>query len=247
MAVESSTALRRSSGFSRGSSAQSRARKWWRGILVGVFLAVTVAGCGRLAPADRVVAIEVSGCGDAFDGRVGGVVVAEEKVVTVAHAVAQADAISVGWGGRILHGEVVGYDSRSDLALIAVSGLDGSDVEFGEPASGEVVTLVGGLVSGDLEVTVDQVLTIRIEQVLGTERVERAGLELRVAAAVGDSGSGLFDKEGRLAGILFAVNDDGSEVGWATAASEVSALLSQPPVAWTCDPARSRLVSFHQD
>lgn len=209
---------------------------------MGVFLAMTVAGCGRGAPADRVVVIEASGCGDAFDSRVGGVVVADEKVVTVAHGLAQAEDIVVDWGGRTFHGEVVGYDARTDLALVAVMGLDAFDVEFGRPASGDVVTLVGGLVSGDVEATVDQVMTIRIEEVLGTERVERAGLELRVAAEIGDSGAGLFDTEGRLAGVLFAVNDDGAEVGWATAAGEVSALLSGPTEVWDCDPARSKLV-----
>lgn len=199
-----------------------------------------------MTPAERVVAIDVSGCGDAFDGRVGGVVVADERVVTVAHGLAQADGISVGWAGQTRVGEVVGYDSRTDLAVVAVPGLEATRVEFGQPASGDRLTLVGGLASGDVDATVDRVLTIRIEEVLGTERVERAGLKLGVVAEIGDSGAGLFDRAGRLGGVVFAVNDDGSAIGWATAASEVATLLGQSPEPWGCDPGRSRLVRLDQ-
>ena len=184
-------------------------------------LAVMLGSCGDVTPSSRAVTVEVSGCGDAFDTSVAGVVVAPERVVTVAHGVSQADGVSVVWSEAKFVARVVGYDARSDLALVAVPGLSMTPVPVAETRANAGVDVIGGLASGNVTATVTDVATIRIEEVLGTERASREGLELEVQAAVGDSGAGVFDEKGRLVGVLFAVNDDGSNVGWATAATEI--------------------------
>lgn len=206
-------------------------------------LALVLGSCGDVEPSDRAVTVEVSGCGDAFETSAAGIVVAPERVVTVAHAVSQGDAVSVSWSQAEFAAHVVGYDARTDLAVVAVPGLNMTPVPLAAAHPTASVSVVGGLASGTLTATVTEVLTIRIQEVLGTERVSRKGLELAVSAAVGDSGAGVFDEEGRLVGVLFAVNDDGSSVGWATAATEVEALMSRDPEEWRCDPSRSRLIA----
>ena len=190
--------------------------------------------------------ITYSGCGDAFGGVVAAIVVGPELAVTVAHGVAQADTIEVEWAETSYQGRVVAYSSRSDLALVAIQGLELDAVTFGAPVTGSEIRLVGGLASREPVLAVDQTLTIRIEEVLGTERVEREGVKLTGDAAVGDSGGGLFDGSDALVGIVFAVSDDGSGAVWATAASEITALLESEEGEWACDPARSRLVDTGQ-
>lgn len=186
--------------------------------------------------------IAFTGCGDAFGGEVAAVVVGPELVVTVAHGLAQADTLEVAWDQTGYQGSVVAYSSRSDLALVDVSGLDADPVDFGVPVAGSEVRMVGGLASNQLPLTVDDTPTIRIEEVLGTDRVEREGVKLFGDAADGDSGAGLFDAHDALVGVVFAVSDDGSGEVWATAASEINALLADGDGEWRCDPARSRLV-----
>lgn len=206
-------------------------------------LALVLGACGDVEPSSRAVVVHASGCGDAFDTSAAGIVVAPERVVTVAHAVGQGDDVSVEWSEAVFAARVVGYDARTDLAAVEVPGLNMTPVLFNEARAAAAVDVIGGLASGDLAATVTDILTIRIQEVLGTERVTREGLKLAVPAAVGDSGAGVFDDKGRLVGVLFAVNDDGSSIGWATAASEVEALMDRDLEEWRCDPSRSRLVA----
>ncbi|MEX2654724.1 MAG: serine protease [Acidimicrobiia bacterium] len=211
--------------------------------VAALIMAVFLAGCGEVEPAGRSVVVQYSGCGDGFGGAASGVLVGPERVVTVAHAVAQADAVFVGWNAVDHEAHVIGYDPRTDLALLDVPGLIADPVAFAEAQISSPVAIVGGLVSGDVNATVAAVVKIRIEEVLGTRKVSRHGLELRAPAVVGDSGAGVYDERGRLVGVIFAVNDDGSAVAWATAAREVQALLERNPENWECDPQRSRLVA----
>ena len=190
--------------------------------------------------------ITYTGCGDAFGGEVAAIVVGPELAVTVAHGVAQADTIEVEWAGAGHPGRVVAFSSRSDLALVEVPGLQADAVEVGVPVPGSEVRLVGGLASGELPLAVDDTPTIRIEEVLGTERIQRAGVKLTGDAAVGDSGGGLFDGDDALVGLVFAVSEDGSGAVWATGSSEITALLHGGRGEWGCDPARSRLVDTGQ-
>jgi S1-C subfamily serine protease len=216
-------------------------RSWWV-----VFIGVVLASCGGISPHERAAVITHAGCGDGFDGEVAAMVVGPELAVTVAHGVAQADSIEVHWGDARLPARVVAYSSRTDLALVAAPGLEADPVAFGAPKTGSEVRMVGGLASGALPLVVEGTPTIRIEEVLGTDRVEREGVELAGEAADGDSGAGLFDRGDALVGLVFAVSDDGSGEVWATASSEIIALMAETERDWRCDAARSRLVDAGQ-
>lgn len=195
-----------------------------------------VAGCVTTATSTPVE-VTFSGCGDAYAGAVAGVVVGPDLVATVAHGVIQGDEFRVG----DLRGTVVALDRRTDLALIEVAGLDAVPVRLASAAEGGEVTIEGGLSSDSTVAEVVSTPTIRIEEVLGTRRVERLGVELRAELDEGDSGAGVFDFQRRLVGIVFAVNDERDGVAWAVAAAEVELLLSADLGSWKCVPGDSRL------
>lgn len=201
-------------------------------------LALVLAACGGVESTERAVEIEFDGCGDAFDGRVAGAVVAEDRIVTVAHAVWQAEGIRVTHRGRSRPGTVVALDRGRDLALLAVPGLGGTSVGTRGVDDGAPVTVVGGLASGTVEGLAVRTVDVRIEEALGSERVVRRGLELDVAVRVGDSGSGVFADD-MLVGVVFAVDETGS--AWAVAAEEVDTVLSAAETPHVCVPSRSRL------
>lgn len=195
-----------------------------------------VTACAT-TPMSSSVEVSYSGCGDAFPGVVAGVVVAPDLVATVAHGVIQGDEFRVGE----LRGTVVALDRRTDLALIEVPGLDGVPVRLAAAVSDDEVSIEGGLSSGKTDAAVVSTPTIRIEEVLGTTRVERRGLELRAQLDEGDSGAGVFDFQHRLVGIVFAVNDDRDGVAWAVATAEVESLLRANTESWACVPSDSRI------
>ena len=204
--------------------------------------AALLIGCGGDGASGRSVVLAIAGCGDAFDSEVGGVVVGVDRVLTVAHAVVQAGAIEVKGPLGAFSGRVVAVDRRTDLALVVVDGMGAEEVLLGAVAQGDTVAVRGGLASGEVEGEVVEVVDIGIEEVLGTNRVERHGLRLRAGLVVGDSGAGVF-ADGALVGLVFAVNEDGSGTAWATSAREIEALLRGGEATWTCDPDQSRLVS----
>lgn len=211
----------------------------WLSVAIAASLLI---GCGDQHPAGRSLVLAVAGCGDAFDSEVGGVVVGANRVLTVAHAVVQAGAIEVKGPHGALAGHIVAVDRRTDLALVAVDGLEADEVVLGAAAPGDRVVVRSGLASGDVEGEVVEVVDIGIEEALGTNRVERHGLRLRAGLVVGDSGAGVYRDEA-LVGLVFAVNEDGSDTAWATSAREIEALLGGGEATWTCDPDQSRLVS----
>ncbi|MFP5333572.1 MAG: serine protease [Acidimicrobiia bacterium] len=199
---------------------------WW----------VLAAAC---SPAAEPVTVEIvfDGCGAAFAGSVAGVVIGPELAVTVAHGVIQGDRFRVDGGAA----SVVALDRRSDLALLEVPGMEVRDVTLASTETGAHVTVVGGLVNQIADARVVATPTIRIEEVLGTRRVERAGLELQAPLEEGDSGAGVFDDRKRMVGVVFAVNDERDGTAWAVSSREVETLLAGDRTAWVCDPAESTL------
>jgi S1-C subfamily serine protease len=195
-----------------------------------------------LAPERRAVRLETTGCGFAA-GRTGsGVAVGGGRVITVAHLVVQADGIVAAVGGADpVDAAVIAVDLERDLAVLRVPSDDLPTIETagaGRDASGRIV---GAATSGTIPFTVEDVVSLTIEEVLGTERHSRAGYALEAATADGDSGAGAYDDADRLIGIVFATGEDG-ETSWVTAASEIEDFLGRSAVTpLACDPAISRL------
>lgn len=142
---------------------------------------------------------------------------------------------------------VVAYDTRRDLALLDL-GDDGltpvpDPPLVGHAAAGGKGVIAGAGVSGDVAFTVEERTTIVIDEVRGVDRVRRSGYILDAATVRGDSGSGLYDEDGRLVGVLFAVSSDDGDRSWATAGTEVEDFLVDDEVrgSFACDPDASQL------
>ena len=207
-----------------------------------IALLVLAAACGDAAgvePAARAVAVETTGCGFAADRSGSGIATGGDLVVTVAHLVVRAEDVSVVTrAGQRLAAGVVALDTRSDVAVLRVEGLDMAPAEYSSAAAGDA----GAIVAAErVAYEVLEVVDISIEEVLGTERFSRRGYKLDAATGTGDSGAGMYDADGAVVGMVFAVSADG-DATWATSSRVVQRMLDGlVPEELRCDPDRSRI------
>jgi S1-C subfamily serine protease len=102
-----------------------------------------------VAAARSVVRITGLACGLGIEGT--GWIVRPELVVTNAHVVAGIDRPQVDRGdGAELESAVVGFDTRNDIAVLRVPGLDGGPLHLADPERGVAVVLVGYPENGPL-------------------------------------------------------------------------------------------------
>ncbi len=203
----------------------------------------------------RAVSVATTACGHAPATAGSGVAISQNRVLTAAHVIAGATVVTVGPvedHGRSATATVVAYDPLRDLALLEAD-LAGWSVPSRPPAlaslaQGDRGTVVGAVGSGatgstDVAFTVAEKTNLVMDEVRGTRRSKRSGYRLDAVTAPGDSGSGLYGRDGRLAGVLFAVSTDDGDRSWATAADEVEAFLADESVVgrFGCDNRRSRL------
>jgi S1-C subfamily serine protease len=202
-------------------------------------LVMVVAGCGPIEsvqsvestapavdPAQRAVRIETTGCGYASDRTGSGVAIGDGLVLTVAHLVARADTVaaSVGDGGPV-DALVTAVDLDLDLALLQLPLNGVHDIEMASVGAGAEGLVVGGAASGTVPFAVKKVVSLSIEEILGTDLHSRLGYELEATTAPGDSGAGAYDNEDGLIGILFATGKDG-ESSWVTSSVEIENFLA---------------------
>lgn len=195
-------------------------------------------------PVDRAVAIETEGCGHASATAGTGVVIGDERVLTVAHVVAGSSAIIVVTNERRIEAEIEAYDPSRDLALLRVPGAAAAALPHTQLNAGDIGTIVAAGASGTTDFVVLRRAEIEIDVVRAAGTAKRQGYELEAETLVGHSGAGAFDQRGRLAGIVFAVGSSVDRRTWVTASDEVEAFLSDESLIgrFVCDPAQSRLV-----
>ncbi len=216
------------------------------GLLLG---AVLLAGCaggpdvakGELEEAHlRAVVVTTTACGDAGATTGSGIIVDSRHVLVSAHVIAGSTSVSLAEGVVL---EVVRHDTLRDLSLLRSP----EDLlEIDEPSLaalevGEDVVMVGGATSGDVEVRVEQRAMIDIDEVRGQRRSRRDGYRLAGLTARGDSGAGVYTRDGDLGGVIFATSTDDASRTWATASSEIRTFLDNSAVEGTfvCDPDQS--------
>lgn len=130
-------------------------------------------------------------------------------VVTNRHVVGQPREVTLNtWDGRSLSAEVTGVATDSDLALLQLA--DGADLPVaqlrsGPVQSGEEVFAVGYPGGGPARVSPGRVLGMVDGTVLG-EPAEVIRVEADIAQ--GNSGGPLVDREGRVIGVVFAIEVD---------------------------------------
>ncbi len=170
-------------------------------------------------------------------------------VLTVAHAVTGSSSVSVtAADGTVGPATVVGVDEEADLALLHADIPGASPPDIAAAVAGDTLRMVGAHASGTTAAAVVRAVDITIDAIGDDPGHRRYGYELDAATATGDSGAGLYDRQGRLVGVVFATSTgdgagDGTGSTWATAGGHVRDLLDRGPGGpWTCDPGASRIV-----
>lgn len=215
-------------------------------------LALVAAACGDDAPAAEptgtgipethglsdamlarvlpsTVGIEGVACGRLASGS--GFALTEDLVVTNAHVILGIDEIVVHtFDGRELAATPVAFEPDDDLALLDVEGGGFTPLPLTDNAStGSTGVLVGwesGRAADPTPYRVDRAVTVRIETVGGTKRVERPAWLVAADIDVGDSGAALIDRTGEVIGVAFATSTVGEGVGYAVRSSAIEQLVA---------------------
>ena len=202
---------------------------WRPGALAVV---ATIAGCGtgdeRAEPAEAVVAIGATGC-RRTSTRAVGVVVADDLVATVAHAVAGESEITVVTpDGRNLPGVLAAIDTGLDAAVIRVDGLDLAPLPRAEYDGDDDVTLwtADDGASRPEPAEIRRRATIRTTDIYREGEHLRPGLELRADVEAGESGGGLVGGDGDLLGLVWATSREQDDRAWGMPIEALDPLLA---------------------
>jgi S1-C subfamily serine protease len=213
------------------------------GLAAASVAVATFVGCGGsdgpVDPAGSVVAIGATGC-RRTSTRAVGVVVADELVATVAHAVAGESEITVvAPDGSEADGTVTAIDPDLDAALIRVEGLDLTPLPRAV-YDGGVVSLWtsdhGAVGSAPAEVL--RRVDVRTSDIYREGEHLRPGFELRADVEAGDSGGGLVDGDGELVGLVWATSRERAERAWAMPIEALDPLLEAAQAGQEAPAAR---------
>lgn len=160
-----------------------------------------------------------------------GVVTTEDGyIVTNAHVVLvesfgskrPADGVNVTLSdGRVVGAKIVGFDTRSDLAVLKVEATGLDPIEIGDSSTIEVgqwVVAVGNPLGYENTVSVGVVSSINRPLPMGDQAVFIDGIQTDAAINMGNSGGALCDATGHLIGINTAIASiGGGNIGLAFA------------------------------
>jgi S1-C subfamily serine protease len=172
---------------------------------------------------------EASSCGRGQEGS--GVIIAPQRVVTNAHVVAGVTnpRVQVGGTGRRYPARVVSFDSRRDLAVLAVPALKtdplplGTDLRRGDPA-----VVAGFPNDGPFRASAARVRSIvraSGEDIYGRPGAVREVYSLFVQVQPGNSGGPVLNSAGQVVGIVFAKSLDDESTGYALTLDEARGVI----------------------
>lgn len=178
---------------------------------------------GRADPCDRVI-----------EGT--GFVVAAERVMTNAHVVAGVAApIVTARNGDPIEAQVVYFDPLTDVAVVAVPGLDRTPLTFRDDAArGADAAVVGYPGNGPLRadpVRIRGEHELRGRDIYDDQVVQREVLSVRGTIRPGNSGGPLVAGDGLVYGVVFAASLTDPDTGYALTPSEIDAALLAAPAA----------------
>ena len=160
-----------------------------------------------------------------------GVVVDDDLVATVAHAVAGEDEIDV--SGR--RGVVVAIDTVLDAAVLRVEGLDAEVADRREYVDGEAVAL---FTDGEQPAEVTRRVTVRTSDIYRDGEHARPALDVVADVRAGDSGAPIVGEDGSVLAILWAASRQTDDRAWALPIEALDPLIAaarsgaaSPPVA----------------
>lgn len=215
-------------------------------------IGVAIAGSSPTrAPLEAVFRLEAFGCKRNPTRTVGTVVSSAmagggQLIITVAHGVVGQDVVELVNGTSRVSTRLVAVDTDLDLAVLQVASvLTGPDempltgVRMAEGREGNANFVVFAEPTGDASeyaeiavvrpARVVRRLRIRTEDVYLREvksGAARPGLEVAVAASVGDSGGPLFDPNGSLIGLVWGTSRKSGARSWATRVQAATPLIA---------------------
>lgn len=215
----------------------------------GVVLGLLAAACGGDTAvrhdtlSESVVGISGTACLRPI--LASGIVIGEDRVITVAHAVAGADDdLRVVTPDGVEHvPRLVAFDPKLDIAVLRVDDLNASPLQPAEALpedSGVIAAVNGDLVVDLIDYEVLRVVNARSGDIYDEGNVERTALDVRSAAARGTSGAPLVDDEGAYVGMVFAISQDREEGVYALASSEIVSFLATVDDLPAADRGRCR-------
>lgn len=166
-----------------------------------------------------------------------GFLYSDGRIMTNAHVVAGADQVAIRRDGasKQFRADVVVFDPRLDVAVLAVTGFAGDPLVFSDEVPIGVEGVVPGFTGGDpmspTEARISDVLVARGHDIYGEGRVDREIYVLRSAIAPGDSGAPLVDLDGRVLGVVFAAGTELKDAGYALTANAVRSAAEQGKAA----------------
>ncbi len=184
------------------------------------------------------VKVQGEACNRIYEGS--GFAVAPNLVVTNAHVVAGEPAGQTSVllpDNRTLPADVVMFDPRRDLALLAVPSLGENPLPLAAPKVGEQGAVFGHP-NGQDPVAITPARIAQEEEAVGRDLYDahttrRSILVLAAALAHGDSGGALVDTSGQVVGVAFAISANQAGTSYALGISELQAALAAPRAAHT--------------
>jgi S1-C subfamily serine protease len=174
----------------------------------------------EVAAAKRsVVKVLGTACGVGVEGS--GWVAADGLVVTNAHVVAGQDDTRVlpGGSGAGLRAQALAFDSKNDLAVLRVDGLDAPPLPIArDPAAGTSAAILGFPLNGPYDVRagrLGQTREVVTQDAYGRGPVRRRITSLRGVVRSGNSGGPMVDGSGRVVATIFAATTSGPRGGFA--------------------------------
>ena len=128
-----------------------------------------------------------------------------------------------------LRAQAVHFDSRNDVAILRVPGLDAPPLPFVTPATGTSVAILGFPESGPFTAIpgrVGRTAVVLARDSYGQGPVSRTITSVRGDVRHGNSGGPAVDAAGRVQATIFAARPE-SDIGYAVPASVVRAAFAE--------------------
>lgn len=163
-----------------------------------------------------------------------GFVVSEDRVVTNAHVVAGVSQPVVEMpDGGAMPGRVVYFDTRHDLAVLAVDNLPSQPLPLSSDLPGGSQAAFAGYPHGgpfqSKPATVQDIATVLVPDIYGNSPAPEDIYRLAGDVQPGNSGGPLLTTEGQVAGVIFAKATSDAEVGFAITMNDLNPVAEQAP------------------
>jgi S1-C subfamily serine protease len=168
-----------------------------------------------VAPKDAAVQVIATGC-RGVDELGAGLLIAPGRVLTAAHVVAGATAITIRRAGSEVAGDLLAFDPVNDLAVVGVDATLAPSIPLGKGHGGDHGTVVvfRDELPVELDVSIRRPVTLRTYDISGATKVSRPGFELSATIVSGDSG-GVVVVDGAAVAVLWARSRAAEGRAWA--------------------------------